>query len=182
MSDHARAKSRPLCNSKSEYQITRQVRESPIISFFPYGNDSGFFFFFFGLFFCFLGPPLRYTSRFQPTPQPQQCQIWAVSVTYACCNFRSLTHWVRAGIEPASLQISCWVLNLLSHNRNSNLPNFSLFFFFFWPVRATPATYGGSQARGRIGAVAASLRQSHSNAGSEPHLRHTPQLMATPDP
>ena len=30
--------------------------------------------------------------------------------------------------------------------------------------------YGGSQARGPIGAVAAGLRQSHSNAGSEPCL------------
>ena len=44
-----------------------------------------------------------------------------------------------------------------------------------------PAAYGGSQARGRIGAVAASLRQSHSNAGSEPRLRPTPQLTATLD-
>ena len=31
---------------------------------------------------------------------------------------------------------------------------------------ATPAAYGGSQARGLIGAVATSLRQSHSNVGS----------------
>ena len=42
--------------------------------------------------------------------------------------------------------------------------------------------YGGSQARGLIGAVAASLRQSHSNVGSEPCLQPTPQLTATPDP
>ena len=34
--------------------------------------------------------------------------------------------------------------------------------------KAAPLAYGGSQARGRIGAVAAGLRQSHSNAGSEP--------------
>ena len=32
-----------------------------------------------------------------------------------------------------------------------------------------------------MGAVAARLRQSHSNAGSDPRLRPTPQLMATPD-
>ena len=50
---------------------------------------------------------------------------------------------------------------------------FYLFFYFFvfllflW---AAPAAYGGSQARGPIGAVAASLRQSQSNAGSEPCL------------
>ena len=41
---------------------------------------------------------------------------------------------------------------------------------------AAPAAYGGSQARGRIGAVATGLRQSHSNAGSELRLQPTPQL------
>ena len=42
---------------------------------------------------------------------------------------------------------------------------------------------GGSQARGLIRAIAASLHQSHSNTGSEPPcLRPTPQLTATPDP
>ena len=35
---------------------------------------------------------------------------------------------------------------------------------------AVLAAYGGSQARGQIRAVAASLHQSHSNSGSEPHL------------
>ena len=45
---------------------------------------------------------------------------------------------------------------------------------------AAPAAHGGSQARGPIGAVAASLHQSHSNAGSEPRLQPTPQLTATP--
>ena len=60
---------------------------------------------------------------------------------------------------------------------------FFFFFFFFLPCSwAAPAAYGGSQARGPTGAVAASLCQSHSNAGSEPCLRCTPQLTATPDP
>ena len=36
--------------------------------------------------------------------------------------------------------------------------------------------------RGQIGAIAAGLRQSHSNEGSEPCLQPTPQLRATPDP
>ena len=37
-------------------------------------------------------------------PQPQQCQIWAASVTYntAHSNAGSLTHWVRPGIKPAT--------------------------------------------------------------------------------
>ena len=45
-----------------------------------------------------------------------------------------------------------------------------LFVFCFCLVRATPAAYEGSQARGSIGAIAASLGHSHSNAGSEPAL------------
>ena len=53
---------------------------------------------------------------------------------------------------------------------------FSLFVF----SRATPTAYGGSQARSQIGDVAASLRQSHSNMGSEPGLQPTPQLTAMP--
>ena len=59
---------------------------------------------------------------------------------------------------------------------------FCFLFFFFFLFRATPVAYGGSQARGPIEAVAASLRHSHSNARSEPHLLPTPQLVAAPDP
>ena len=51
--------------------------------------------------------------------------------------------------------------------------------FFF---RATPMAYEDSQARVLIGATAASLHHSHSNARSKPHLQLIPQLMATPDP
>ena len=57
-----------------------------------------------------------------------------------------------------------------------------VFFVFFCYHRATPMTYGGSQARGLICAVAAGLCHSHSNTRSEPCLQPTPQLMATPDP
>ena len=61
---------------------------------------------------------------------------------------------------------------------------FFLFFFFFFALlfRGAPMAYGGSQARGPIGAIAASLHHSHSNAGSEPCLQPTPQLMAMLDP
>ena len=68
---------------------------------------------------------------------------------------------------------------------------FFLFFFFVflsfvvvivvaisW---ATPAAYGGSQSKDLIRAVAAGLHRSHSNTGSEPRLRPTPQLRAMPD-
>ena len=48
----------------------------------------------------------------------------------------------------------------------------SLSLSLFYLFRAVTAAYGGSQARGGIGAVAAGLHhsQSHSNVGSEPHL------------
>ena len=42
--------------------------------------------------------------------------------------------------------------------------------------------YGGSQARGPSGAIAAGLCHRHRNLGSEPRLRPTPHLTATPDP
>ena len=56
-----------------------------------------------------------------------------------------------------------------------------LFFCLFAISWAAPVAYGGSQARGLIGAVATGLRQNHSNAGSEARLQPTPQLRATPD-
>ena len=60
-----------------------------------------------------------------------------------------------------------WLLFLLFSLR---LNIFLLLFFFF-------SCYGNSQARGPIGAAAASPHHNHSNARSEPRLR--PQLMAT---
>ena len=45
-----------------------------------------------------------------------------------------------------------------------------------------PTTYGGFQAGGPIGDVAADLGHSRSHAGSEQCLQPTPQLMATLDP
>ena len=54
--------------------------------------------------------------------------------------------------------------------------------FFSCIFRATPMAYGISQARSRIGAIAAGLHHSHSNTGSEPCLWPPPQPTATPDP
>jgi len=62
-------------------------------------------------------------------------------------------------------------------------PNGILYFFFifiylficlFAFARAAPSAYGGSDTKGRIRAVAAVLRQSHSYAGSKPNLQPTP--------
>ena len=54
--------------------------------------------------------------------------------------------------------------------------------YFFVLFRAAPEAYGGSQARGQIGAAAVGLHHSHSDARSKPHLQPTPQLTARPDP
>jgi len=62
-----------------------------------------------------------------------------------------------------------------------NYTHRKLLFCLFDFSRATPVAHGSSQARGLIGAVATSLCQSHSNAGSELHLQPTPQLTAMPD-
>ena len=59
---------------------------------------------------------------------------------------------------------------------------FYLIILSFGLSRAAPAAYGGSLVRGLIRATAACLHHSHHNAGSEPHLRPTPQLKATLDP
>ena len=83
------------------------------------------------------------------------------------------------------------MLNITNYQKNANqnyheVPhhtnqNGHLFFFSFFP-RAAPTAYGSSQARGLNGAASASLHQSHSNQGSEPCLRPTPQLTAMLDP
>ena len=59
---------------------------------------------------------------------------------------------------------------------------YSTFFFFCLFFRAAPVVYGGSQARGYIRAVAASLYHSLNNAGSKPDLQPTPELTETSDP
>ena len=50
------------------------------------------------------------------------------------------------------------------------------FFFFSFLGSNLWQACGSSQARGQIGAAAAGLHHSHSNAGSEPCLNPTPQL------
>ena len=57
--------------------------------------------------------------------------------------------------------------------------DFCFLLFFF---RAAPVAYGGSQARGLIGAVAASLHHSQGNTRSELCPQPIPQRMAMPDP
>ena len=53
----------------------------------------------------------------QSTPEPQQCWVQAMSLTYTTVhgNAGSLTHWTRPGIEPTSSWmlagfINCWAV------------------------------------------------------------------------
>jgi len=87
------------------------------------------------------------------------------------------------GLWTGHKDIFSILLEAKQGQRQGNMNSFFFFLVFFFAVSwAAPAAYGGSQARGQIGAVAASLRQSHGNAGSELCLQPTPQLTATPDP
>ena len=93
---------------------------------------------------------------------------------------------------PCTFSTSLPALRLLyNHTHTQKKPKSSLlvqstwlinFFFFFCLFKAASVAYGDSQARGLIGAVAAALYHSHSNAGSQLHLRPTPQVTAMPDP
>ena len=73
------------------------------------------------------------------------------------------------------------MLQELEANNNHYYHSLSAFFFFVFS-RAAPGAYGGSQARGLIGAVAAGLHHGHSNVGSKPCPQPIPQLTAMPDP
>ena len=81
-------------------------------------------------FFLFTAVPSAYRSSLARGQTWAAWQLWipAASVTYgaACSNTRSLTHWARPGIEPASSWRQHGVLNLLSHNGNSTLEYFNI--------------------------------------------------------
>ena len=78
--------------------------------------------------------------------------LWVSSLLLSECQFYSLL-----------LQIVQLSVRFLKFR---DLFIFISFFVFF---RAIPAAYGGSQARGPIGAVASGLHRSHSNARSLTH-------------
>ena len=153
-------------------------------------KSTNYFFFFFFL-FPFYGrtcglwnfPGQGWNWSCSCTPQPQQHWIRAASSSYtpAWGNMGSLTQWARSGIKAAISQRLCHVLNPTEPLQKCHTI-FLFFFCLFAFSRAAPLAYGGSQARGQIRAVSTSLRHSHSNVRSEPHLWPTPQLTATPDP
>ena len=127
-----------------------------------------------------LQQPLCLDKHDFPLPLHTKQMCWCVvGLTATLAPFPS----VPAGLSSATTAVIqdsyvwgpslSWLWTFLSF--------FKIIFIFLF-FRAPPLAYGGSQARGGIGTVAASLCHSHSNAKSEPHLSPTPQLMAMLDP
>ena len=126
------------------------------------------------LFMVFLKPKL--VTETDPTPL-QVSQVSEPTTSLDLEGPYSPGCWtLPARCSKAMLILSGWRL-MFSKEVFSCIP-----FFFFFLFRIASATYGGSQARGRIEAAAASLHHSHSNVRSQPCLRPTPQLTATLDP
>ena len=72
-------------------------------------------------------------------------------------------------LPPSFSHSTCLLFTDVSLHLSPSRRAFFLFLFIFFFFRATPAAYGGSQVRGQIEAVAASLRHSLSNTGSSTH-------------
>ena len=103
--------------------VQKYLRESLILYFTTSFTKKTFFFFFAAILWLMEVPRmgLTWSCSCSPTPQPQQHCIWATAETYAaaCGNARSLAHWARLGIKPASSWRLCQFLNPLSDNGNS---------------------------------------------------------------
>ena len=103
----------------------------------------------FFFFLSFLGPHQKFSCQglnlsysCMPTPQPQQCQIWAMSVTHTTAHgyTRSLTHWARPGIKAAS----SWILIefIISESQRNSFWCISASFKFRLKVMGVPPITG----------------------------------------
>ena len=126
-----------LKNNKTSDRPNRSMR-SFIYTGFLNLNVVVFLFIYLFIYFGFLGPHpwhmevprLNWICSWQDTPQPQQCRIPAVSVTYTTThgNARSLTHWERPGIKPTS----SWIpVRLISAGSWWAVPVVIIFIYLF---------------------------------------------------
>ena len=104
--------------------------------------------------------------------EPPESWRWVISIAWwRGAQIPGVETWQVPGlvrtIPTLMKHLSC--AGLWAGTRDASL---YLLIFFFFLFRATPAAYGGSQARGGIRAVATSLHHRHSNSGSEPHLQN----------
>ena len=119
-------------------------------------------------------------SRIVPSSPPPTLPSWSMATS-------SLTYIITVvpclGLASVHLLLSCILNKVILYFYFYSIFIIYLFVYFvFCFLRAAPLAYEGSQARGLIRAVAASLCQSHSNTRSELCLRPTPQFTATLDP
>ena len=154
-------KAAQLVSSRTEFNSETLFLEPPLFVFLFFGFCL-FVSFCFGPFLSM--PVLRLGIK--PTPQQQLEPQRDNAGSLICRATRELS--------------TAHAFNLLT--TTLFLLQISLLSFFFGLFRAAPMAYGGSQARGQIGAVAASLHQSHSTMGYEMGLQPTAQLTATLDP
>ena len=79
--------------------------------------------------------------------------------------------WVKTHHrENQRVSVPKVILMGMQLNLEEEIDIYRVFCFCFCLFRAAPEVYGGSQARGGIGAIAAGLHRSHSNARSKPRL------------
>ena len=89
---------------------------------------------------------------------------------------------IELPFDPAVPLLGIYPEKTMTH-KDTCTPMFIVALFFFFVISwAAPAAYGGSQARGPMGAIAADPCHSHSHVGSQPHLRPAPQVTGTLDP
>ena len=126
----------------------------------------------------------------------QQVSVWTFLVGNGLKNRLPLeSRSCVASIGQQFIQLLLWVIVSWVMSISPNLPEpcynrgaiASLrkgwfLFCFVCLFRASLVPYGSSHVRGRVRAAAPSLRHSHSNARSKPHLWPIPQLTATLDP
>ena len=107
--------------------------------------------------------------------------LW-VTVFTGFGHLMQIQDWLHALQGPGKMKM--WgplFLKIIGNFRMMTVEFYFSLLFFSCFLRALPAAYGSSQARGWIRTVAASLQHSHRNVGSELYLWLV-SLAAVPDP
>ena len=130
------------------------------------------------------------SGQFTPTPHSSRFSYWTASYPSSSGGDGGVT-WLQSmmwlGYTENSIRAEVKINVLRSQRMLPLRGNNSFFvvlgFFCFLFFRAVRAAYGGSQAKGWVGAAAAGLHHSHSNARSELHLQpHHSSWQRQPDP
>ena len=117
-------------------------------------------------------PSNKYHYQYIFSLLPLECILFKTS-DFNLCKISGHLLWFFTPFGLIGINFIPFSLNMILFYKEERLK--FIYLFIFWVFfRAAPVAYGGSQARGWIGAVAASLLcHSHSNPGSEPRLQPT---------